>query len=214
MSRLSERQENFCQNVVTGGMSEHAAYADAFGCAPASARTSASRLMTQPDVIKRIDKLRLMAASPEREQIKELVTKEVTEAVVEALTNSEEVQHIINGTVTKLARLSATLLTTAERRSFLAMVVRTPIADIDDTSPLAQSVEYELKGAGRDKEGRMVMKVKTPDKIRASELDAKMAGELIESGTTVNVVENKAITVIMPAAIAQPRNCRVIGEAE
>lgn len=212
--RLSERQEEFCRLVVAGEFTESDCYAKVFQCAPKSARASASRLMANEYVRDRISRLRQIAAAPRHAEIKAKVTEEFQGAIVEAVLHSDEVQHIINGVVTKLKRISATLLTVAERRSFLAAIVRTPIGQIDENSPLAQSVEYELKGASRDQEGRMVMKVKTPDKIRASELDAKMAGELVESGTTVNVTENKAIVVMLPAAIAAPRRVARVVEAE
>ena len=65
---------------------------------------------------------------------------------------------------------SKTLLTITERREFLASVVRSKVGEIDEKSPLAQSVEYTSKGK----------KIRLPDKIKALELDAKMAGELIE----------------------------------
>jgi hypothetical protein len=71
-----------------------------------------------------------------------------------------------------------TLLTIQERRQFLADVVRVKVGEVDERSPLAQSVEY-------GKDGK---KIRVPDKIKALELDAKMAGELIDKQETTHVI--------------------------
>jgi len=72
-----------------------------------------------------------------------------------------------------------TVLTLAEKRQFLADVVRTPIGWIDENSPLAQSAEYQRTGRGDNP--RSLMKVRALDKLRALELDAKLSGELRET---------------------------------
>lgn len=74
--------------------------------------------------------------------------------------------------------LAGALMTLLEKRKFLALIVRTPCGHIDENSPLAQLVEYEtLRGV---KGGRSLVKIKMPDKLRAIELDAKLAGEFTE----------------------------------
>ena len=72
----------------------------------------------------------------------------------------------------------ANVLSLAEKRSFLADIVRTPIGEVDVANKLAQGVRY--------KDGEMV-ELKMPDKISALKLDAQLAGELIENKTQVSV---------------------------
>ena len=72
----------------------------------------------------------------------------------------------------------ANVLSLAEKRSFLADIVRTPIGTVDINDKLAQAVRY--------KDGEMV-ELKIPDKISALKLDAQLAGELVEKSTQVNV---------------------------
>jgi regulator of protease activity HflC (stomatin/prohibitin superfamily) len=60
----------------------------------------------------------------------------------------------------------------------LADVVRTPIGKMTIDDKLAQRVRYH--------NGEMV-ELAMPDKIKAVELDAKLAGELKDSGMSVNV---------------------------
>jgi hypothetical protein len=71
----------------------------------------------------------------------------------------------------------ANVLSLAEKRSYLADIVRTPIAKIDGHNKLAQFARY-------DENGNMT-EVRMPSKLTAIELDAKLAGEL--SDTQVNV---------------------------
>jgi hypothetical protein len=72
----------------------------------------------------------------------------------------------------------ANVLSLAEKRSFLADIVRTPIGEVDVNTKLAQGVRY--------KDGEMI-ELKMPDKISALKLDAQLAGELTESKMQVNV---------------------------
>lgn len=62
------------------------------------------------------------------------------------------------------------VLTIAEKREFLRRVVVTPIGQVDEESDLCQSAEYSDTGR----------KFKMPDKLKAIELDAKLAGEFTE----------------------------------
>lgn len=61
------------------------------------------------------------------------------------------------------------LMSVAERRAFLAAIVRTPVGQVQEGSPLAEEMKMDAKGS---------ISVKMPCKLRAIELDAKLAGEL------------------------------------
>jgi hypothetical protein len=69
------------------------------------------------------------------------------------------------------AAFTANVLTLAEKRDYLARAVRTPISAISADSDLAQGIKY-------DREGNAELRI--PDKLKALELDAKLAGELKE----------------------------------
>jgi hypothetical protein len=71
-----------------------------------------------------------------------------------------------------------TVLTLIEKRRFLAQVVRTPIGEVDEQSPLCQEVTYDDKGG---------MKRKMVGKLEALKLDAMLAKELGDASTVVNV---------------------------
>ncbi|MEI6278315.1 MAG: terminase small subunit [Verrucomicrobiae bacterium] len=73
---------------------------------------------------------------------------------------------------------SKTLLTIQERRQFLADVVRVKVRETPLSSPLIQSI----------KTGKDGIEIRVPDKIKALELDAKMAGELVEKQETTHVL--------------------------
>ena len=72
----------------------------------------------------------------------------------------------------------ANVLSLAEKRSFLADVVRTPVGKLTTEDKLAQRVRYH--------KGEMV-ELAMPDKIKALELDARLSGELKENNLSVNV---------------------------
>jgi hypothetical protein len=63
-----------------------------------------------------------------------------------------------------------------EKRLFLAAVVRTPIGEVDENSPLCQYFQRTKAG----------LRVTMVDKLRALELDAKLAGEIKGPSVTVN----------------------------
>lgn len=110
----------------------------------------------------------------------------------------------ISARVKELQQASATqtTLTMQERREFLANAVRTPIGDIDEKSPLAQAVEYEI--IGTEKTGfRTLMKVKSVGKRECIELDARLAGEFEtkikhsgDIGHTVTVTEEERAKIM------------------
>lgn len=66
------------------------------------------------------------------------------------------------------ALAGSAVMTLAERRAFLAAIIRTPVSQITADSPLAQ----EMKADGK------TTSIKMPCKLRAIELDAKLAGEV------------------------------------
>lgn len=72
------------------------------------------------------------------------------------------------------------VMTKEERRQFLARIIRTAPGDVTEHDPLAQSYKVTDK----------THEVKLPCKLRAIELDAKLAGELKEqpcSGPAGNI---------------------------
>ena len=76
------------------------------------------------------------------------------------------------------ASLGIALLTIVEKRRFLAEVVRTPAGSVGPESWLCQAFYEKVKG-GRNQDGETVLlrrRVKMPDKLRAIELDSKLAG--------------------------------------
>ncbi len=92
------------------------------------------------------------------------------------------------------AAAATAVLSLAEKRQYLRRVVMTPLSNVDETSDLCQAAEYEVTGGIRGKLRRgnadqgneeeepekTTVKIKMPDKLRAIELDAKLAGELRE----------------------------------
>ena len=99
-------------------------------------------------------------------------------------------------------RCVGAVLTLAEKRRFLRLVVLTPISAVNEDSILCQKVEYSVGSPRRatrggpanpgthetDRDSR-TMKVTMPDKLRAIELDAKLAGELREQVVLVEVAD-------------------------
>ena len=70
-------------------------------------------------------------------------------------------------------------LSIAEIRQTLAETVRTPINEVDETSPLVQSITYD---SSTSKDGTVTKhkQVKMLDKIKAIELDCKISGAFEE----------------------------------
>jgi phage terminase small subunit len=83
----------------------------------------------------------------------------------------------------KLQAASDTVLTIREKREFLASVVRTPIGEIDEGSPLCQSVKIGSEG---EREYKM------PCKIRSILADNDLAGEGSEAKANEAVAESLA----------------------
>lgn len=83
---------------------------------------------------------------------------------------------LVKNRVEELQRATETAntLTMQERREFIARLIRTPIAQIDEHDPLCQSVKYVENERGSSREYRVA------DKVSALMDDAKLAGELVE----------------------------------
>ena len=90
----------------------------------------------------------------------------------------------------------ANVLSLAEKRSFLADVVRTPIGKVDINDKLACGVRY--------RDGEM-QELKMPDKISALKLDAMLAGELAERNPQINIglqlVNNRLDNLDLPKTL-------------
>jgi len=101
------------------------------------------------------------------------------------------------------AQWSDAVLTLAEKRAYLKLVVETEIEDVDANSILCQEWTYEQTGGARGKlkrggadqgneieeEPKDRIKVKMPCKLKAIELDAKLAGELAQDKAAVVVAD-------------------------
>lgn len=75
------------------------------------------------------------------------------------------------------ATATAAVMSLEEKRLFLAAIVRTPIGRVDEHSPLCQFFRRTKGG----------LHITMPDKLRAIELDARLAGELMGNTATANV---------------------------
>ncbi len=152
------KHERFAQLAALGN-SDTAAYRKAFKCKQSTAETNAYRLREIEGVAERIADLQEMAAAK-------------------------------------------TVMSLTEKRQYLADIVRACPSEIDGDSPLCQGVEYTVSGGvrGRLRRGNAdrgneetepevkTVRVKLPDKLKAIELDAKLAGELKgDNGTQVSL---------------------------
>lgn len=81
-----------------------------------------------------------------------------------------------------------------QKREFLALVVNTPADEVDERSPLCQSADFSETPTGSSRKLRM------PDKLKALELDARLAGELRESHE-VDVVDRRASAAELQARL-------------
>lgn len=143
-SGLTRREEKFCLLMVSGEMSQAAAYKAAGfkASSPKVASSLANRLFKKESIARYITSLR-------RQIDREAIGK--------------------------------TLLTTLERRQFLAMAVRTPAGLVDENSPLAQSMRKRtrtIRGDIGEEIIEEIVEVKMPDKLQALKLDAILSGEL------------------------------------
>lgn len=72
--------------------------------------------------------------------------------------------------------LASRALSKNEKRAFLADIVRTPIGEIDEKSPLAKEVTYDIHNRP-DGIAVTTKKVKAHDKLAALAEDSKLAGD-------------------------------------
>ena len=68
-------------------------------------------------------------------------------------------------------QFSRDLLSVSEKRAYLARALRTPIGELDEASDLVQEMTYNESANGSSK------KVRGVDKLRALELDSRIAGD-------------------------------------
>lgn len=106
------------------------------------------------------------------------------------LTGAESMQNMLD------AEKNPKLLSLLEKREFLASAVRTPIGEIDGKSPLAHKIRRRT-----DKDGSTSEEIESVAKLRALELDAKLAGELdSEKGTDPGLVAITLVRIELPPA--------------
>jgi hypothetical protein len=91
---------------------------------------------------------------------------------------------------------TAAVLSLQEKRAFLARIVRTPIYELDRTGPGADLVQEYSEFVSI--EGQVRIRLKGCDKLRAVQLDAMLAGELLhrfelsdEFGTKLTPIDDK-----------------------
>jgi hypothetical protein len=78
------------------------------------------------------------------------------------------------------------VLTLEKKRGYLLKAVETPIGQIDETSPLCQSYKVTTR---TDRDGTKIEEkhFESVNKLKALEIDAKLAGEFIHGPTQFNV---------------------------
>ena len=104
-------------------------------------------------------------------------------------------------------KAGSAVLTHAEKREYIARLLRTPIGDIDHTSDLCQERTYTV---GKDEDS---VKVKMPDKLRAIEIDNKMTGG--EGGGGFEEIQIIMRRMIRPGSpIDRANGTTVVPEAE
>lgn len=161
-AKLKPEHEQFCQ-LIAAGNSACRAYQQIYGLTNRDhCDQSASRLMKLPKIKSRIQLMRSRFSAA------------LAVSQADAL-SSQVVQETVKD-----------VLTLAEKRAFLASVVRTPVGNVDEYSPLTQEVTHAT-----DKDGNLKKTVKIAGKLKALELDARLAGEL-ESQDTARVTLNLA----------------------
>lgn len=131
--------EDFAKHIVAGE-TQVKAYELAFGNDHPSVGVSASQLIRQEPVARRIAELR------------------------------------------KIGLGSSPVLTLARKRTILRDIVETAPGTIDENSPLCQSYKRRI-----DKDGGETIEYELPNKLKALELDAKLAGELNGSPQSLRI---------------------------
>lgn len=86
----------------------------------------------------------------------------------------------------KSTGMSGAVLSMSEKRRFLRDVVNTPPGQIDENSPLCQSYKKRIR-TERDGTTEETIEYELPNKLKALELDAKLAGEMDAGGERVSL---------------------------
>ncbi len=122
--------------------------------------------------------------------------------------------------------IRSALLSKDEKRAYLAALIRTPIGEIGPDSILCQEYSSETTGGGRRgklKQGvypegnevtgpaKTLRRVKMADKLRAIDLDSKLAGHfeaermIVDVGqNTLEAIRERAKTMGSPMSVAKP----------
>lgn len=107
------------------------------------------------------------------------------------------------------------ILTLKEKREYLASVVRTPVGEVNESSPLAQKVKRSTR---RDKDGAETEteEIEIPGKLRALELDARLAGELDSAKPDGGLVQVHLIRLELGGSGGNEKTVegRVVGNGE
>jgi hypothetical protein len=94
-------------------------------------------------------------------------------------------------------------LTYAEKRAWLAKAVRTPVGELHEGSDLAQEVTITESKEGTSR------KVKAVDKLRALELDSRLAGDFYADRTP-----QASNPFLLIASMGKPASAGALGEAQ
>jgi len=103
-----------------------------------------------------------------------------------------------------LAKVEAqTLLTIEEKRRLYARVVRCSVNNLPLDSDLIQSVKKVKRKVGGETEE--VIEIRVLDKLKATELDSKLAGDLVDKIEHIGGIEqSEAIYVDLPPIMLKP----------
>ena len=103
-----------------------------------------------------------------------------------------------------LAKVEAqTLLTIEEKRRLYARVVRCSVNNLPLDSDLIQSVKKVKRKVGGETEE--VIEIRVLDKLKATELDSKLAGDLVDKIEHIGGIEqSEAIYVNLPPIMMRP----------
>lgn len=98
-----------------------------------------------------------------------------TKARAIKLAETEEIKEIIRD-IRKKAE-DDSVMSLREKRQMLAQICRTPIGDLTKDSPLTKELKMKSIPGRGDEGDQMEVEVKGMDKLKAMELDSKLAGD-------------------------------------
>jgi hypothetical protein len=196
------KHELFCQKLACGVGASEAYMSVNPEARGAAARAASSRLRAQSNIKERIEEIRADMREADRlEKVDPAIDPIVmdrVETIVKAAT--EEASKMATK---RIEECLSEFLDWAERRRYLARIVRTPICEVSPKSDLCQEYKEIPTEYGT------AIQVKMPNKLQAVIEDAKLAGEYgnPDGGGDQNndSKQPKGIIVVMPSAIAQPR---------